>query len=489
MASPTQIGVSTYPAAIYQPGMMRFFGFLAANGLLNSLIAAFLFLRLPDSHAPTLTSLFIRALIFVASGVLAGSAGIWFYWKNSGSPFRANPPVPLALFVLSCAVGWVWVPAFVLLSREDSPLTGPIAILGAAILGTALRKAIPAISDLCPDGSVSAPQDNELFAATLRSPRLEAHSYIVALCIYLAGYYYSNGWIIDASSMLGISAFIFAWKLTLEPAQELGNRKQTARAARRLAFAVIPAILVTLFALLYGVEHRNRIEADAALAATNSAAEGGDSDQKPDPAASSSVTGISGYQSIVLYPVPQKNQIVPPLPPQASFLAPGTTKPLIIKFDGPYYYFQPPHKAPSRTAFKVLGTPLIHDFQANNFIPLVMEAHQTLGAPIPVSRCREIQLGILNDDNRPGTINLAVLLTDSASPDNQLYLGQQPVVTSQPDHFSLKSSPADETLSFPITVPSKIRKFDEITVMFLPDSANYDKGPKVAIQQFQLIPR
>jgi hypothetical protein len=25
--------------------------------------------------------------------------------------------------------------------------------------------------------------------------------------------------------------------------------------------------------------------------------------------------------------------------------------------------------------------------------------------------------------------------------------------------------------------------------MFLPDSANYDVGPKVAIQQFQLIPR
>jgi hypothetical protein len=469
--------------------MMRFFGFLAFAGLLNTLIAAFFFLRLPADHHPSLASLSIRATLYVLIGTLAGSAGIWFYWKNSGSPFIVDPPTPLALFVLCCAIGWVWVPAFVLLSREDSPVTAPITILAAALLGTALRKVIPSRAVLNPESHTAPPENTELFAATLRLPRRDAYGYIVALCIYLAGYYYANGWIIDGSSMLGVSAFIFAWKYTLEPVQKLDNRKQTARAARRLAYAIVPAILITLFALLYGVEHRNHAEADAALASTSSQPQPGDADQKPDPAASTSATGISGYHSIILYPVPQKNEILPPLPPQTSFLAPGTTKPLIIKFDGPYYYFQPPHKAPSPSAFKVLGTPLIHDFQANNFIPLTMEAHQTLGQSIPLARCREIQVGILNGDNRLGTINLAVLLTDSATPEQQLYVGQQPVATSQPDRFSQKSSPAAETLSFPIPTPAKIRKFDEITIMFLPDSANYDIGPKVAIQQFQLIPR
>ena len=489
MASPTQVGVSSYTAATRPDGMMRFFGFVAAAGLLNALIASFLLFRLPDAHAPTLTSIVIRAVIFIAFATLAGSAGIWFYWKNSGSPFSANPPVPLALFVLCCAIGWVWVPAFVLLSREDSPVTAPIAILAAALLGAALRKVIPPAAVLYEETHNAEPENKALFAATLARPRREAYGYVVALCIYLAGYYYANGWIIDGSSMLGVSAFIFAWKYTLEPVQKLDHRKQTVRAARRLAYAVVPAILITLFALLYGVEHRNRAEADAALASTNSQPQTGDADQKPDPTAATSATGISGYHSIILYPVPQKNQIAPPLPPQTSFLAPGTTKPLIIKFDGPYYYFQPPHKAPSPSAFKVQGTPLIHDFQANNFIPLTMEAHQTLGASIPLARCREIQVGILNGDNRLGVINLAVLLTDSSSPEYQLYLGQQPVASSQPDHFSQKSSPAAETLSFQIPTPARIRKFDEITIMFLPDSANYDVGPKVAIQQFQLIPR
>ena len=467
----------------------RFFGFMVAAGLLNSLIAAFLFLHLPADPHPTLTSLVIRATIFVLIGALAGTIGVWFYWRRSSSPFSGNPPITLALFALSGAVCWLWVPAFVLLSREDSPLTGPIAILAAALLATSLRAAIPSTTVLHPSAPTPAPEDNELFAATLRRSRREAYGYIAALAIYLAAYDFFQGWIIDGSTMLAVCAFIFAWKLTLEPPQKPDRRQQTFRAARRLAWALVPAILITLFALLYGVEHRNRVESDAAVALANGSSQGGDAEQKSEAAPQDAPSTIAGYQSLILWPDPAPKRIAPPLPVQSTLLAPGTTKPLIIKFDGPYWYFQPPHKAPSPTAFQAHGTPLAHDIQSNNFIPLTMEAHQAIGAPIPLARCREIQLGILNSDNRTGVINIAVLLTDSASPANQLYLGQQPVLSSQPEHFSQKSSPAGETLRFPISLPAKIRKFDEITVMFLPDDTNYDQGPKAAIEQFQLIPR
>jgi hypothetical protein len=249
MASPTQIATSSL-AANRQPGMMRFFGFLTAAGLLNALIAAFLLFRLPDAHHPTITSLCIRASIFVVSVVLAGSAGIWFYWRNSGSSFTTDPPLPITLFVLCCGIGWVWVPAFVLLSREDSPLTGPIAVLAAALLGTALRTTIPPSTLLYPDADSAPPDDNELFAATLRRPRREAYGYIVALCIYLAGYYYANGWIIDGSSILGISAFIFAWKLTLESRhpqcrQPLRHHQRPIRPPRRRGYSKKPANLIS----------------------------------------------------------------------------------------------------------------------------------------------------------------------------------------------------------------------------------------------------
>jgi hypothetical protein len=490
MASPTQTGISTYPAAQARFGAARYFAFLVGAGLLNSLIAAFLFLRLPDARTPTLTSLVVRAFIFVLAGTLAGIGGSWYYWRRPASPFLLNPPIPFHLFALSSAAGWIWVPAVVLRSREDSPVTCPAAVLGAALLAFALRKVIPSAAILLRSRAPIPPiEDRELFAATLRTPPRQLSGYILALSIYAASYDLINGWILDAAAMLAACAFLFVWQLTLAPSGPMDSRRQSIRAARRLAIAVLPAILVTLFALLYGVEHRNQVEAAAAAAARANAQAQADTSRQIQPTDQASASGISGYQSIILWPVPHKKQILPPIPPQTSFLAPGATKPLIIKFDGPYWYFQPPNNRPSARAFQVQGTPLSHDFQTNNFVRLIMDAHQTLGASIPLARCREIQVDILNRDNRPGAINLAVLLSDSTQPANQLYLGQQPVVSSLPGNFAVKSSPAGETLRFPIPSPAKIRKFDEITVMFLPDDANYDTGSKVAIDQFQLIPR
>jgi hypothetical protein len=495
MASPTQIGLATYPARA-QPGTMRYFGFIVTAGLLNSLIAAFLFLHLPDAHAPTITTLVVRASIFVLVGALAGTAGAWYYWRRPASPFLVDPPIPFRLFALASAAGWVWVPAVVLLSREDSPVTCPTAILGAALLATALRQAMPT-RDLHLLATATA-QDHALFSATLHTARREFHGYLLAIGLYIAGYELVNGWILDAGGLLALCAFLFVWKWTQEPPaparDKLHSRKQTARSVRRLAYILLPAVLVTLFALLYGVEHRNRLEAIASAKSRDNTQPPGDAAaQTSEPNAPPSENGLSGYQSIILWPLPQKKEILPPIPRPASLLAPGTTKPLIIRFDGPYFYFQPPHKGPSPTALQVRGTPLIHDFQSNNFMPLVMEAHQTLGSAIPLARCREIQVGILSSDNRPGVINVAVLLGHSSAPSNQLYLGQQPVLSSQPDHFAFKPTAAAETLRFAIPdsgpASAKLRSFDQITVLFLPDDANYDQGSKVAIQQFQLIPR
>jgi hypothetical protein len=467
---------------------MRFFAFSVAAGLLICLLAAFTFLRLPAAHMPTLTALSIRALAFVIIAALAGTAGSWYYWKNSASPFSANPSVPFARIALACAVGWVWVPAVVLFSREDSPLTVFAAIVAATLLAFALRKAIP--SGAVPQAAAAEIEPPQIFAATLsKSPR-QYYGYILAVCIYIAAYELIHSWILDASAMLAVCAYIFIWKLTLAPAEALSNtfdkKRQSTRDLRRLALAALPAFLLTLFALLDGIGHCNRLEA-AALA--NGKPNAGDPADTAYAAARPSANGNSGYQSIILWPVPEKKQVLPPLQPPNAFLAPGTTKPLIIRFDGPYFYFQPPNKRPGLAALQAHGTPLGHDFQSSNFMPLVMEAHQSLGTPIPIARCREIQVGILNSDSHPGAINIAVLLSQAGAPSNQLYLGQQPVVTSQPGNLAIKSDPAEETLRFAIPASATLRSFDRITVMFLPDFANSDTGPKIAIQQFQLIPR
>ena len=130
------------------------------------------------------------------------------------------------------------------------------------------------------------------------------------------------------------------------------------------------------------------------------------------------------------------------------------------------------------------------DIESNNGLPLVMKAHQALSIPIRTSRCREIQVEIENRDNTAGAIWLAVLLTDTTSAQNQtLYLGEQPIISTEPGHFSVKRSPAFETLRFSVPTNGNVKKFNEVTVQILPDIEHALVAPKIAILQFQVLPR
>jgi len=151
-------------------------------------------------------------------------------------------------------------------------------------------------------------------------------------------------------------------------------------------------------------------------------------------------------------------------------------------------------------AYEAHGSPLSAGIRSINNLPLVMDAHQPLGASIPLARCREIEVEIENRDDRDGSIQMAVLLADSSDPGkSELYLGQQPILSTQAEPVSIDSEPAlkpvsgptsaFETLQFAIPPDAKIRKFDEITVMLLSDGARALAGPKIAIRQFQIFPR
>ena len=119
-----------------------------------------------------------------------------------------------------------------------------------------------------------------------------------------------------------------------------------------------------------------------------------------------------------------------------------------------------------------------------------MEAHQRLSGSIRLARCREMQVEIENREDEPRAVALAILLTDSTVAGKPtLHLGQQVLKTTLPDHERLKGSPSFETLRFAIPAHAKMRKFDEITVMLLPDIGPALVGPRIAIQQFQFLPR
>jgi len=477
----------------------RFFAFVVVAGLLNALIAGFLLCRLPESHAPTISSLLERAAIYVAIGAAAGVMGAWVYWNNPASPFRENPPAPFVLFAMVCAAGWLWVPAMVIFSEQVSGAAALVAAVGAFLLGVGLRsttllvfgqseagRAGEAKAQLYqptnhPEGSrpfVGAP---ELFAESLYEPPGEVHGYFIALCVYAGGWALTGRSNMTAAALLATAAFLFAWIRAGARGRGFEPGSEYRRAVVRLACVVIPAVLVTMWSLMDGVAHRNHVLAmQAALA---------EKDKGTEPAAhKASAHGPGGYESVILWPYPEKKEIVAPVPLEEGLLAPGTKRPLVVRFDGPYWYVQPPDERPGREAHQARGTPLKIGIESNNALPLIMKAHQGLGAMVRLTRCREIDVDIENRDDKPGAFDMEMLLTSTnLGHETRLSLGLQTIDALGP--IAGRGAAALETLRFAVPAHAAMRGFNGVTVVLMPDQMHAKVGPRIAIQQFEFIPR
>lgn len=490
MATSTQAGAFSLQAGERSTSIRAFTGYVVLAGLMNAAIASFLLFRLPADHAPSLQSLVIRSMVYVVGAVLAGAAGARFYWNKFSIPFSTDPPLSFQLFALVNAAAWVWAPAVVLLSRQDSPVSAALSALGAALLGNGLRRITPP-ADSPHDRQLPNPvtDGRELFAATLSSAPREAHGYVIAICVYATGYFLINHFYLNAGAPLAVAASLFAWKLTLKQASMLAGNDSRRRATLRLAPIAIAAVLITLFVMLNGIGHRNHVEAArAALNAGGGDGEGAKANRRQ--AGSVYLPGISGYESIILWPEPEKQQIVAPVQARISPFASRSAKPLVIRFDGPYWYFQPPGRRPGPQAHQAHGNPLRANIEANNLVQLNMEAVQNLGSPIRLARCREVQVAIQNRDNLRGVIALGVVLTDTLAPGKpSASLGQQTIESSLPGQFAMKLSPVNEVLRFDVPSRAALRKFDQITVEYFPGPEHWQVGARVAIEQFELIPR
>ncbi len=470
------------------PSAAHFVLLLAVAGSMNALLFGFLLCRLTTFHAASVTSLLIRAAACVAFSVLGGAGGTWLYWKSPWSPYRGNAPFSLAFFVLVCASAWTWAPASAFLSDQRTAAMAIPAAIGSYLLIAGLRHAAPLLlPDLEAAQSVSA-QERSLFSDTLASPRFELHGYVIAVVLYAGCAAIFCKASITAALLVSLGAAIFAWKRTPSPLDPCDQRRgRIGRLAIRLAVASLAAVLVTAWALLDEIGHRAQIVLASADSATSDKDQG---DTGPEnPTANSGHRGV-GYESLILYPFPEKRAIVPPIVLRPSLLAPGTTTPVTIRFTGTYRYVQPPTKHPGPHAHHAHGTPLNVDVGSNNFIPLVMDAHQELAAPIQTERCSAIQVDIRNFDNLAGPVSLALLMSNGSSGSARtLYLGQQPILSTQIGHFSFKTHPVFETISFSVPPQASLRKFEEITVVVLPEVEHSFAAPKIAIEAFRLFPR
>ena len=479
-------GTIALAAAPRQTSPARFIAFMAGVGLMNALIAAVIVCRLPDQTSPSLASVLIRAACYVALALAGGVIGAYIYWQSPWAVNHRQPPIPFSLVALVCASGWVWIPSMILFGDSLSAGAAIVATIATYALISGLRRAsyfMPA-----PGHSITAPSETRLFEESLYRPPADLAGYAIALSLYAAGASLAAGSNYGAACLLTVGAALFAWRRTIPRDRLHESRLQYRSAAIRVATAVIPAILVTAWALLDGVSHRNRAAAAAGLNNNPSLSTFKNGVQRPKIV--TATYRVGGYESVILWPLPQKKQIVPPVSSSLALFGPDNKRPFIIRFDGPYTYVQPPDKQPGPNAHQVHGTPLDANIHSSNALPVVMQAHQNLLTSVPVAQCRQIDVQIENRDNLAGRVSLALLLTnDNSVHGRTIYVGQQPIASTDPQHFTLKTEPAVETLHFVVPVSSPGQKFTGITVMLLPDVEHKFIAPRIALEQFEILPR
>ena len=204
----------------------------------------------------------------------------------------------------------------------------------------------------------------------------------------------------------------------------------------------------------------------------------------PRPALGSDYSGV-----ILTLPAKPHPRIEPPTPSDETDFSTALPKPVIIPFDGAYWYFKQPDTRPKADARIQHGDPIKANVRSTDHRELTMEAHQTLPNPISGDCCHAMRIELLNGDDRPGLIRIELLLRDtSGKPDSSLLLGSIPIPSSQLQHVPLNRPPVPESLRFQMPATARGRRFDEITVVIKPSSERALAGSKIAIQNFVLVP-
>jgi hypothetical protein len=164
--------------------------------------------------------------------------------------------------------------------------------------------------------------------------------------------------------------------------------------------------------------------------------------------------------------------------------------PLVIPFNGVYWFFKAPDLQPPKSSRQAHASPETVEIRSVDRRPLSIEAHDHLGQLIDLNCCRSIQVAIRNADRYPETVSLELLLVNTSLPDKPSQsLGRIMVKSSRPWKLYDKPSVSNETLNFAIPANRLLRRFDEVRVVFRLDRARADAAAKIAIDHLVLVPR
>jgi hypothetical protein len=469
--TPSGQNLSIDPASAKTEGVARFPRLAIVSGIVNALLAAWLLMMWHNSfHLPS-AALILPALVYVACSVLLAVAGARYYWRQA--KFRSS--FTQQELILTWAAAWVWMPAIVLFLRRDFIWAPMLAAIAAALPAYSMQWLRTKAERALPSDTTGQPALQPMFASTLQPIPWDWHGVIIAICVYAACASFWDGDTPLACIIASAGTFLFARRHAIAWDSRAEILSSPHRARTRLIWSSLLAVLITALALMPGQQGSAGFDILSVAAKAK---------KKPD------VTepgGLGSYHSVILWPVKREKQLI--VPPDLLNAAP-LTQPQTIRFSGEYWYFESPAEEPGPNAYNDHGNPMDVSIRTVNTRPLMMQAHQKLAKPIQLSTVRAMDVTMLNRDNAPGVLSIAVTLTDSASADKTgVNLGLQPLVSTQPDHFTVKTVPVSEKLHFVIPPQSRQRRFDEITVTILPSTSRMHSGARVAIDHFDLVPR
>lgn len=448
---------------------------LAITGISSATFMANLVCHSPQPHVTSWIIVVIQSLFFLALTAAAGAAGIFAPWFF----LRTKPSFTFGMLAKRVALGWLFLPCIILLYRRQSPWMFLVLAVIAMIVAFHLRQLLPAFHEPL-QAKILRPQISNLPSLYgLPGPDSKPlRAFLLALCLQGALISAVAESFFLAAILLSISMFLLVWRWSAFDSTLTGRIANERFSPLLYALALCLTILMLIPPAGGGT--RGAFGSVRAPHNPPTFAHG--------PTAADRAS--NDYVGIILLTPPIKKHALPPIPRPTSFVPGEASKPLIIPFDGQYWYFKAPAVRPGPRAHLARGKPTDVTVRSSDLAPLLMEAHQNLEKPIDLACCSEIEVTIINADTRPGMISLGLILTDSIAVDRpSRNLGNRAILSSEPANIPLDRKPVQETLRFSIPRSSTTHAFNEITIVYLPASERARGGAKISIQSFTVFPK
>ena len=412
--------------------------------------------------------------LMVAAAMVSGLVVRAIYARAWPGMRRVSAPV-----VRAACLAALWVPAWVLLMETWSGLMVVAGCVCLASLGVFLKRCVAEDAAVAESGLTAAGAMPFLLEFD-RFSRVILPSLLLALLAESAAALVIARWFVVASFAGGAFAAVVGWRAVQRFPQDaarpvLPGRSQTAMVGAAFVLtvmALVPYLKVPPFS--GGLVPQSRLK-------------GAPKDRGAAKEQSASSEGYVGI--ILLAPRDERKKIVLPVKRDPASDSVRLAEPMEIPFDGAYWYFKAPDKAPRPTAKVVKGSAAKVSVRSTDKHPLLMEAHQRLNEPIDLGCCSAIDLAVENNDKRPGPIVLELWVRKRGQPATALhYLGTETIPSSEQPYETRAAEAVEESVRFPIPPSMDGIEFDEMTVVMrgAPERAAF--GVQVGLRKFVLEP-